>query len=56
MVTARTVLALTAMQGWKLYQMDIFNASLPGDIKKDVYMFLPPELLGQGEHPQVCKL
>ncbi|XP_019232121.1 PREDICTED: uncharacterized protein LOC109212877 [Nicotiana attenuata] len=47
MVTVRTVLSLGAMHGWKLHQMDVFNAFLQGDLVEDVYMVLPPGLLGQ---------
>lgn len=56
MVTVRVVLALAAMYGWKLYQMDIFNAFLQGDLVEDVYMVQPPGFSCKGEQHKVCKL
>lgn len=45
MVTVRAVLSLAAMHGWKLHQMDVFNAFLQGDLVEDVYMIPPPGLV-----------
>ena len=33
MTTVRTILAITASQSWPLYQMDVKNAFLHGDLK-----------------------
>ncbi|XP_070022032.1 uncharacterized protein [Nicotiana sylvestris] len=49
MVTVKTVLSLAAMHGWRLRQLDVFNALLRGDLVEVVYMVLPPGLLGHGE-------
>ncbi|XP_019251091.1 PREDICTED: uncharacterized protein LOC109230008 [Nicotiana attenuata] len=46
MVIVRIVLSLAATQGWKLHQMDIFNAFLQGDLLEEVCMTPPPSLLG----------
>ncbi|XP_047267029.1 uncharacterized protein LOC124897740 [Capsicum annuum] len=42
MVTVQAVIALTAKKNWPLYQMDVYNAFLQGDIEEEVYMQLPP--------------
>lgn len=56
MVTVRAILATAAMHGWKLHQMDMFNAFLQGDLVEDVYMVQPPGFTSEGEQSKVCKL
>ncbi|GJZ10121.1 retrovirus-related pol polyprotein from transposon TNT 1-94 [Tanacetum coccineum] len=41
MVTVRCVLSLAVQKGWTVYQLDINNAFLYGEIVEDVYMTLP---------------
>ncbi|XP_076923682.1 uncharacterized protein LOC143585891 [Bidens hawaiensis] len=41
MVTVRTVIALAVKNNWNLFQLDINNAFLYGDLHEDVYMTLP---------------
>jgi hypothetical protein len=52
----RVLLSVVVNQGWSLYQMDVRNAFLHGELEEEVFMKLPPG------HPQshssnlVCKL
>uniref|UniRef100_A0A0V0IWV1 Putative ovule protein n=1 Tax=Solanum chacoense TaxID=4108 RepID=A0A0V0IWV1_SOLCH len=55
MVTVRTTIGVVASQDWPLYQMDVHNAFLQGDLLEDVYMEMPQGFQTQGEN-KVCKL
>lgn len=54
MSSVRCFLALAASRKWTLYQPDVNNAFLHGDLTKEVYMTVPP---GISHKPnQVCRL
>ncbi|XP_065859400.1 retrovirus-related Pol polyprotein from transposon RE1 isoform X1 [Euphorbia lathyris] len=55
MTTIRMLLALAAINGWFLEQLDINNAFLHGDLQEDIYMELPPGIETDIINP-VCKL
>ncbi|KAL3378593.1 hypothetical protein AABB24_004490 [Solanum stoloniferum] len=54
MVTVRCVIALAVSKGWNLYQMDVYNAFLQGDLDEEVYMEMPQGFKQEGH--KVCKL
>lgn len=56
MATIWTVIALTASKGWNLYQMDVKNAFLNGDLMEEVYMDQPEGYLHPEYPSYVCIL
>ena len=54
MTTIRTIIALAAARKWPLYQLDVNNAFLHGDLHEEVYMKMPEGILNPNN--KVCKL
>ncbi|RVW61822.1 Retrovirus-related Pol polyprotein from transposon TNT 1-94 [Vitis vinifera] len=54
--SVRLLLFMAAMRSWPLYQLDIKNAFLHGDLVEEVYMEQPPDFVAQGESGLVCRL
>ncbi|RVW51674.1 Retrovirus-related Pol polyprotein from transposon RE1 [Vitis vinifera] len=54
--SVRLFLSMAAMCHWPLYQLDIKNAFLHGELLEEVYMEQPPSFVAQGEFGLVCKL
>jgi transposase InsO family protein len=56
MTSVRLFIAMAAMRRWPLFQLDIKNAFLHGDLEEEIYMEQPPGFVAQGGHGLVCKL
>ena len=57
MASVRLFLSMAAIRHWPLYQLDIKNAFLHGDLCEEVYMEQPPGFVAQGESSGlVCRL
>jgi len=57
MVSVRLFIAMAALQKWPLYQLDVKNVFLNGDLQEDIYMEQPPAFVAQGESSGlVCRL
>lgn len=50
MVIVRTIISMATSRGWNLFQMDVNNTFLQGDLYGEVYMDLPQGFWKQGEH------
>ena len=52
----RLLLSMAAMCSWSLFQLDIKNVFLHGDLAEEVYMEQPLGFVAQGESDLVCRL
>ena len=56
MTSVRLLLSMAAMSSWPLYQLDIKNAFLHGDLTEEVYMEQQSRFVAQWESGLVCRL
>ena len=54
--SVRLLLSMDVMQSWHLYQLDIKNVFLQGDLAEEVYMEQPLGFVALGEFGMVCRL
>ncbi|GJT26336.1 putative RNA-directed DNA polymerase [Tanacetum coccineum] len=55
MVTIRCLISMSVNQGWPLFQLDVNNAFLYGNLTEDVYITLPLGYFSM-DYNKVCKL
>ena len=55
-VSVRLLLSMIVMCSWSLFQLDIKNVFLHGNLVEEVYMEQPSFFVGQGESGLLCKL
>ena len=53
--SVRLLLSMGAMCSWPLFQLDIKNVFLHGDLAEEVYMEQPPGFVAHGESSLVCR-
>ncbi|RWR74934.1 Integrase, catalytic core [Cinnamomum micranthum f. kanehirae] len=56
MVTIRTIISLAAYKGWKLWQLDVKNAFLYGELDRDIFMEQPHGFISKEFPNHVCRL
>ena len=56
MGTVRAFISCEVNFGWPLYQMDVKNAFLHGDLQEEVYMEIPPGFANRQIVGKVCRL
>jgi Reverse transcriptase (RNA-dependent DNA polymerase)/Integrase core domain/gag-polypeptide of LTR copia-type/GAG-pre-integrase domain len=56
MNTVRVLMSVAVINNWLLFQMDVKNAFLQGDLEEEVYMKIPPGLHVKNDNHMVCRL
>lgn len=54
--TVRVLLSFAANLDWPLYQLDVKNAFLNGNLEEEIYMEIPPDFEFESTTNKVCRL
>ena len=54
--SVQILISLAANLSWSLFQLDVKNAFLNGNLKEEVYLEQPPGFVAQEESRKVCRL
>lgn len=52
----RLLIAMAAIHGWEIHQLDAVTAFLNGDLEEELYMFQPKGFVVKGKESKVCRL
>ena len=55
-MTIRTILAIATKKSWLIYQLDVSNAFLHGNLSETIFMAQPPAFVDTSHLDYVCKL
>jgi Reverse transcriptase (RNA-dependent DNA polymerase) len=56
MNTVRTLISCAVNLGWDLFQLDVKNVFLHGDLKEEVFMEISPGFVNEQLRDKVCRL
>lgn len=56
MTAIRVIFSLVVQQQWSLYQMDVKNTFLYGDLEEKIYVMVPLGMIVKGFKNPVCRL
>ena len=54
MTSVHCFLSVVIAKEWELYQMDVYNAFLHGDLEEEVYIQMLPGFFSKDQHKLCC--
>nr|CAD1835482.1 unnamed protein product [Ananas comosus var. bracteatus] len=56
MTSVQVLISLASSMGWKMWQLDVKNAFLYGEVDREIYMSQPPGFISKTSPNHVCRL